>query len=104
MQQMMQRLPAQGQGLKQRLTGKGYAPWVVAFGPFALNVVSLVISGYSAHDIRWFFSPLDSIDVFQPIMMWLLAQGVAVRGSFGAPGAALAQWSAVAIRGVRVIV
>ncbi len=98
MQQMMQRLPAQGQGLKQRLTGKGYAPWVVAFGPFALNVVSLVISAYSAHAIRWFFSPLDSIDVFEPIMTWLLAAAFAVLGYFVTRGLAFRMMNKERIR------
>lgn len=88
MQNMMQRLPGQGKSLKQRLTGKGYAPWVVAFGPFVLNVVSLVISAYSAHAIRWFFSPLDSIDVFEPVMTWLLAAAFAVLGYFVTRGLA----------------
>jgi hypothetical protein len=47
-----------------------------------LGLASLVISLYSAHAIRWFFSPLDSIDLFEPVMTWMLAGAFGVMGYF----------------------
>src|SRR5256714_15279751 len=45
-----------------------------------LRLVSLAFSLASAHAIRWFFAPLDGVDVLQPAITWMIAIGFGVLG------------------------
>ncbi len=53
-----------------------------------LRVMSFAFSLASAHAIRWFFSPLDSVDFFQPIITWMIALSFGVLGYFVSRGLA----------------
>lgn len=47
--------------------------WIREVEPVILRVISLGLSAASAHAIRWLFSSLDQVDVFQPIIGWMVA-------------------------------
>lgn len=82
-QQMLS--PAAGMGGRswwQRLTGKGYAPWAVQYGPFVLGLASLAFSLYSANAIRWVFSGLGVTDRITSVMVWVIAGAFGVTGYF----------------------
>jgi hypothetical protein len=67
----------------------GQQVWVRRFEHLVLRVVSLGFSLASAHAIRWFFAPLDRVDVLQPIITWMIAIGFGVLGYFVSRGLAL---------------
>src|SRR5947208_1992553 len=68
---------------------KGYqGVWVRRVEHFVLRVVSLAFSLGSAHAIRWFFAPLDGVDVLQPFITWMIAIGFGVLGYFVSRGLA----------------
>src|SRR5437660_12152939 len=62
--------------------------WVRRVEHFVLRVVSLAFSLGSAHAIRWFFAPLDGVDVVQPFITWMIAIGFGVLGYFVSRGLA----------------
>ncbi len=62
--------------------------WVRRVEHFVLRVVSLAFSLGSAHAIRWFFAPLDGVDVLQPFITWMIAIGFGVLGYFVSRGLA----------------
>src|SRR6266700_811338 len=59
---------------------KGQGVWVLRFEHLVLRLVSLAFSLASAHAIRWFFAPLDGVDVLQPAITWMIAIGFGVLG------------------------
>src|SRR5256714_2912602 len=67
---------------------KGQQVWVRRVEHFVLRVVSLAFSLGSAHAIRWFFAPLDGVDVLQPFITWMIAIGFGVLGYFVSRGLA----------------
>src|SRR5579884_1166448 len=67
----------------------GQQVWVRRFEHLVLRVVSLGFSLASSHAIRWFFAPLDSVDVLQPLITWMIAIGFGVLGYFVSRGLAL---------------
>jgi hypothetical protein len=67
---------------------KGQGVWVRRFEHLVLRVVSLAFSLASAHAIRWFFAPLDKVDVLQPAITWTVAIGFGVLGYFVSRGLA----------------
>src|SRR5690242_2496347 len=68
----------------------GHVPhnWVRRFEHVVLRVVSLFFSLASAHAIRWFFAPLDRVDILQPIITWVVAIGFGLLGYFVSRGLA----------------
>src|SRR6266571_6475417 len=67
---------------------KGQGVWVRRFEHLVLRLVSLAFSLASAHAIRWFFAPLDKVDVLQPAITWTVAIGFGVLGYFVSRGLA----------------
>src|SRR5579862_6378877 len=69
---------------------QGHVPhnWVRRFEHTVLRVVSLFFSLASAHAIRWFFAPLDRVDVLQPAITWIVASGFGLLGYFVSRGLA----------------
>src|SRR6266702_4524579 len=67
---------------------KGQVVWVRRFEHLVLRLVSLAFSLASAHAIRWFFAPLDKVDVLQPAITWTVAIGFGVLGYFVSRGLA----------------
>src|SRR5215467_627897 len=67
---------------------KGQGVWVRRFEHLVLRLVSLAFSLASAHAIRWFFAPLDGVDVPQPAITWTVAVGFGVLGYFVSRGLA----------------
>jgi hypothetical protein len=67
---------------------KGQGVWVRRFEHLVLRLVSLAFSLASAHAIRWFFAPLDRVDVLQPAITWTVAIGFGVLGYFVSRGLA----------------
>jgi len=70
-----------------RLFGEGQRrergeSWVRAVEHTVLRFGSFVVSLVSAHSIRWFLSPLDTVDPLQPVMNWLVAGCVGMFGYF----------------------
>lgn len=63
--------------------------WVRRVEHGVLRVVSLGFSMASAHAIRWFFAPLDSVDALQPFITWMIAIGFGLLGYFVSRGLAL---------------
>jgi hypothetical protein len=61
-------------------TLRGQDVWVRKVEHIVMRVVSLGFSLASAHAIRWFFAPLDSIDTLQPIITWMVAGGFGILG------------------------
>src|SRR6266576_6308171 len=59
---------------------KGQQVWVRRVEHVVLRLVSLGFSLASAHAIRWFFAPLDGVDVLQPTITWVIAIGFGVLG------------------------
>src|SRR5438067_1101339 len=59
---------------------KGHQVWVRRVEHLVLRLVSLAFSLASAHAIRWFFAPLDGVDVLQPTITWMIAIGFGVLG------------------------
>src|SRR6266702_260635 len=59
---------------------KGQQVWVRRVEHVVLRLVSLGFSLASAHAIRWFFAPLDGVDVLQPTITWMIAIGFGVLG------------------------
>src|SRR5437764_10627934 len=59
---------------------KGQQVWVRRVEHLVLRLVSLGFSLASAHAIRWFFAPLDGVDVLQPVITWMIAIGFGVLG------------------------
>src|SRR5437764_12838521 len=59
---------------------KGHQVWVRRVEHVVLRLVSLAFSLASAHAIRWFFAPLDGVDVLQPAITWMIAIGFGVLG------------------------
>src|SRR5437763_6962501 len=59
---------------------KGQQVWVRRVEHVVLRLVSLGFSLASEHAIRWFFSPLDGVDVLQPTISWMIAIGFGVLG------------------------
>src|SRR5438132_9438501 len=59
---------------------KGHQVWVRRVEHLVLRLVSLAFSLASAHAIRWFFAPLDGVDVLQPAITWMIAIGFGVLG------------------------
>ena len=96
---MMQRSPVKKQGLWQRLTGKGYAPWVVEIGPAVLRLASLAFSLYSANAIRWVFSGLGVTDRIEAVMVWVIAGAFGITGFFITRGLAFRMMNKDRIRG-----
>lgn len=103
MQQMMQRAVGRRQGFWQRLMGRGYAPWVVEFGPFVLKVASLAFSLYSANAIRWVFSGLGVADRIEMVMVWVIAGAFGVTGYFITRGLAFRMMNRDRVRGYILI-
>ena len=68
---------------------QGQQVWVRRVEHLVLRLTSLVFSLVSAHAIRWFFAPLDGVDVLQPTMTWMTAIGFGVLGYFVSRGLAL---------------
>src|SRR6266702_5941728 len=66
----------------------GHGTWVRRFEHLVLRLVALAFSLASAHAIRWFFAPLDGVDVFQPAITWTIAIGFGVLGYFVSRGLA----------------
>lgn len=66
----------------------GERVWVRRFEHWVLRLVSLGFSLASAHAIRWFFAPLDGVDVLQPAITWTIAIGFGVLGYFVSRGLA----------------
>src|SRR5229473_2363486 len=66
----------------------GHGIWVRRFEHLVLRVVALAFSLASAHAIRWFFAPLDGVDVLQPAITWAIAIGFGVLGYFVSRGLA----------------
>ena len=66
----------------------GHGTWVRRFEHLVLRLVALAFSLASAHAIRWFFAPLDGVDVFQPTITWTIAVGFGVLGYFVSRGLA----------------
>src|SRR5712691_7989005 len=66
----------------------GHGIWVRRFEHLVLRVVALAFSLASAHAIRWFFAPLDGVDVLQPAITWTVAIGFGVLGYFVSRGLA----------------
>ncbi len=75
--QLFHRKPARPGGL-----------WVRQVEHVVLRIVSLAFSLGSAHAIRWFFSPLDSVDKLEPVITWVIAIGFGVLGYFVSRGLA----------------
>src|SRR6202051_357444 len=73
----------------QQRQGHGQQHWVRRAGHAVLRVVSLGFSLASAHAIRWFFAPLDGVDVLQPAITWMIATGFGVLGDLVSRGRAL---------------
>lgn len=67
---------------------KGGGLWVRRVEHIVLRVVSLAFSLGSAHAIRWFFSPLDGVDMLMPTITWVIAVGFGVLGYFVSRGLA----------------
>src|SRR5712691_3445817 len=67
---------------------KGQQVWVRRVEHVVLRLVSLGFSLASAHAIRWFFAPLDGVDVLQPAITWAIAIGFGVLGYFVSRGLA----------------
>ncbi len=59
---------------------KGQQVWVRRVEHVVLRLVSLGFSLASAHAIRWFFAPLDGVDVLQPAITSVIAIGFGVLG------------------------
>lgn len=68
---------------------QGQQVWVRRVEHLVLRLVSLAFSLASAHAIRWFFAPLDGVDVLQPVITWMIAIGFGVLGYFVSRGLAL---------------
>ncbi len=68
--------------------GKRQGIWVRQVEHLVLRLVSLAFSLASAHAIRWFFAPLDGVDVLQPAITWIIAIGFGVLGYFVSRGLA----------------
>src|SRR5258706_12588683 len=66
----------------------GEQVWVRRVEHLVLRLVSLAFSLGSAHAIRWFFAPLDGVDVLQPAITWMIAIGFGVLGYFVSRGLA----------------
>jgi hypothetical protein len=62
--------------------------WMRQVEHVVLRVLSLSFSLGSAHAIRWFFSPLDASDWFQPAITWIIAISFGVLGYFVSRGLA----------------
>jgi hypothetical protein len=62
--------------------------WVRRMEHGVLRLVSLFFSLASAHAIRWFFAPLDRVDILQPIITWVVAIGFGLLGYFVSRGLA----------------
>ncbi len=71
-----------------RFNGRSGSVWVRQVEHIVLRVVSLGFSLGSAHAIRWFFSPLDSVDRLEPFITWVIAIGFGVLGYFVSRGLA----------------
>src|SRR5437667_11950040 len=67
----------------------GHGTWVRRFEHLVLRLVALAFSLASAHAIRWFFAPLDGVDVLQPLITWTVAIGFGILGYFVSRGLAL---------------
>lgn len=79
----------QAQGFMQRFRSSAVGhSWMIRAQHGVLRIVSLAFSLVSAHAIRWFFSPLDSVDIFQPAITWILAVGFGILGYFVSRGLA----------------
>src|SRR6202790_4686784 len=72
----------------QQRQGHGQQHWVRRAEHAVLRVVSLGFSLASAHAIRWFFAPLDRVDVLQPAITWVIAIGFGLLGYFVSRGLA----------------
>jgi hypothetical protein len=72
----------------QQVTGRQGGIWIRQVEHGVLRVVSLAFSLGSAHAIRWFFSPLDQVDQFEPVITWVVAIGFGVLGYFVSRGLA----------------
>src|SRR5258708_3176197 len=68
--------------------GKRQGIWVRQVEHLVLRLVSLAFSLGSAYAIRWFFAPLDGVDVLQPAITWMIAIGFGVLGYFVSRGLA----------------
>ena len=73
---------------QQTRLGHGNQNWVRRMEHVVLRVVSLAFSLASAHAIRWFFAPLDRVDVLQPVITWVVAIGFGLLGYFVSRGLA----------------
>ena len=70
-------------------SARGQKVWVQRVEHLVLRLVSLAFSLASAHAIRWFFAPLDRVDILQPAITWMIAIGFGVLGYFVSRGLAL---------------
>src|SRR5438874_13655533 len=68
---------------------KGQQVWIRRVEHLVLRLVALAFSLASAHAIRWFFAPLDGVDVLQPLITWTVAIGFGILGYFVSRGLAL---------------
>src|ERR1700726_435534 len=76
------------QQLIQQRHGQVQQYWIRRMEHSVLRVVSLGFSLASAHAIRWFFAPLDRVDVLQPAITWVIAIGFGLLGYFVSRGLA----------------
>lgn len=73
---------------QQTRLGQANQSWVRRMEHGVLRAVSLAFSLASAHAIRWFFAPLDRVDVLQPVITWVVAIGFGLLGYFVSRGLA----------------
>ena len=76
------------QSIKGVQWGRQGQVWTRRLEHGVLRVMSFAFSLASAHAIRWFFSPLDSVDFFQPFITWMIALSFGVLGYFVSRGLA----------------
>jgi len=60
--------------------------WIRQVEHPVLRLVSLAFSFWSAHAIRWIFSPLDGLDSIEPAMIWIVAFSFGLLGFFVSRG------------------
>ena len=73
-------------GLLKLVRAAGGKNWFQRLEHPVLRVVALIFSFWSAHAIRWIFSPLDGIDTIEPAMIWAAAVAFGLLGFFVSRG------------------
>ena len=74
--------------MMQLMRGAQKQVWTRKIEHVVLRIMSFAFSLASAHAIRWFFSPLDSVDFLQPMITWMIALSFGVLGFFVSRGLA----------------